>query len=134
MKVEVIYAICAMVFYGAGVFIYKLGIPGFSSGLGASIYIGSHLLVLGTLAFIEQPQYFKGGFKFLIIAGIVSGLAQLFFFLSLRSGKIHVVVPIRNLSLIVTVLLGVVILSEKLTLLKGLGLVFGVVAIVLLAI
>ena len=47
---EIIFAICSMFLFGAGVFYYKLGTPGFSSGLVASIYIGSRLIVLGTLS------------------------------------------------------------------------------------
>lgn len=92
------------------------------------------MIVLGSLALFESSKYSKIGLKYLIIAGILSGLAQVFFFLALKSGKIHVVVPIRNLSLLVTVLLGVLILSESLTLMKSIGLVLGVIAIVLLSI
>ncbi len=134
MTIVILYAILSMLFFGGGVFLYKMGTTGFSSGLGASIYILSHMIVLGALAFWEKTKFSKESFKFLIWGGILSGLAQLFFFLALRSGKIHTVVPIRNLSLVVTVLLGFIFLSEQITYTKGLGLLCASAAIVLLSI
>ena len=133
MSSVIIYALFSLILFGVGVFFYKLGTPTFSTGLGASIYIASHLIVLGSLALFENTHHTKENLKFLIIGGIFSGLAQVFFYLALRSGQIHVVVPIRNLSLIVTVLLGIFILSENITVVKGIGLFLGIIAIVLLS-
>lgn len=130
----VIFSLLSLVLFGIGVFFYKLGTPGFSSGLGASIYIASHLIVLGTVALFETTDFDRQRLKFLIIGGLFSGLAQIFFFLALQAGKVHVVVPIRNLSLLVTVLLGILILAERLTPVKSLGLVFGILALICLSI
>ena len=133
MSSVIIYSIFSLILFGVGVFFYKLGTPKFSTGLGASIYIASHLIVLGVLALFEKTQYTKSNLKFLIIGGVFSGLAQVFFYLALRSGEVNVVVPIRNLSLIVTVLLGIFVLSENITLVKSIGLLLGIAAIVLLS-
>jgi uncharacterized membrane protein len=92
------------------------------------------LIVLGTVALFEQTRFNGVGLKHLIIGGVFSGLGQVFFFLALESGKIHMVVPIRNLSLLVTVLLGIFILSEHITLTKGIGLAFGVLALIFLSV
>ena len=133
MSLVIMYSIFTLVFFGVGVFFYRLGNPYFSTGLGSSIYIACHLIPLVTVALFENTQYMKAGIKFMVIGGILSGLAQVFFFLALRMGEVHVVVPIRNLALIVTVLLGIIFLSETITFTKSVGMFFGVLAIVFLS-
>ncbi len=133
MSASILYSLLAMVFFGSGVFFYKLGTPNFSVGIGASIFIASHLVILGSLAIIEKTKFNTGDLKFLIIGGLLAGLAQVFFFLALKTGKLHVVVPIRNLALLVTILLGVLFLAEKITLTKLAGILLGVSAIILLS-
>ena len=133
MSPVIMYSIFTLIFFGVGVFFYRLGNPYFSTGLGSSIYIACHLIPLGSVALFENAQFMKSGVKFMVIGGIISGLAQVFFFLALRLGQVHVVVPIRNLALVVTVLLGIIFLSETITLTKGIGMFFGVLAIIFLS-
>ena len=130
----IIYALLAMTFFGTGVFFYQLGTSNFSAGLGASIFILSHMLALGTYMFFEKIKFDQPTLIYLIVGGVIAGLAQIFFFMALKEGKINTVVPIRNLALIVTVVLGIIFIGEQLTLLKALGIVLAVIAIFLLSI
>lgn len=131
---SIVYAFLAMILFGACVFFYKQGTPFFSTGLGASIFILSHMIILGILALVEKTKYDVKHFKYLAIGGILGGLAQVCWFLALKHGKVSTVVPIRNMALLVTIGLGVIFLAEKLTLLKTVGIVLGLIAVILVSI
>lgn len=69
-----------------------------------------------------------------VLAGLTNGLGAWFFFASLRSGaKASVAVPLTALNPLVTVLLAVVFLSEKLTNLQWFGVFLATLAGVLIA-
>ena len=51
-----------------------------------------------------------------------------------ETGKVAIVTPIRNMSLIVTVIIAVLFLGEKITIMKMLGVALGAIALVLLSI
>lgn len=132
--ISIIYAISAMLLFGVAVFFYKQGTPFFSTGLGASIFIISHMIVLGVLSIVEKTKYDAKHFKYIAIGGILGGLGQACFFMALKHGKINTVVPIRNMALVVTIILGVIFLSEQLTPLKIVGIVLGLISVVLVSI
>ncbi|MEN8765068.1 MAG: EamA family transporter [Wenyingzhuangia sp.] len=129
-----VYAILAMILFGSCVFFYKQGTPFFSTGLGASVFIMSHMIILTVLALLEKTKYDLKSIKHLVIGGVLGGLAQVCWFLALKHGKLSTVVPIRNLALLVTIALGVIFLAEKLTLIKVIGIVLGFIAVVLVSI
>ena len=130
----IIYALAAMILFGVAVFFYKIGTPFFSTGLGASIFILSHMLVLGILSFVEKTKFDSKHFKFIAIGGALGGLAQVCWFLALKHGKLSTVVPIRNMALLVTIGLGVYFLSDTLTPLKIIGIILGVISVVLVSV
>ncbi|NJB82959.1 EamA family transporter [Wenyingzhuangia aestuarii] len=132
--VSILYAIAAMLLFGVAVFLYKQGTPFFSTGLGAAIFIMSHMLVLGILSLVEKTKYDAKHFKFIAVGGALGGLAQVCFFLAMKHGKLSTVVPIRNLALLITIGLGVIFLGEQLTPLKIAGIVLGLIAVVLVSI
>lgn len=131
---SIFYALSAMILFGVAVFFYKQGTPFFSTGLGASIFILSHMIVLGVLSLVEKTKFDSKHFKFIAIGGALGGLAQVCWFLALKHGKLSTVVPIRNMALLVTIGLGVVFLSDQLTPLKIAGIVLGLIAVVLVSI
>ena len=131
---SIVYAILAMILFGSCVFFYKQGTPFFSTGLGASIFIVSHMIVLSVLAIVEKTKLDMKHLKFLVIGGVLGGLAQVCWLLALKHGKLSTVVPIRNLALLVTISLGVIFLTEKLTLLKTIGIILGLIAVILVSI
>lgn len=130
---SIVYALLAMLFFGVAVFFYKQGTPFFSTGLGATIFILSHMLVLGVLSLAEKTRFDTKHFKFIALGGFLGGLAQVFFFLAMKHGKLSTVVPIRNLALLITIGLGVLFLGEQLTLTKVTGIVLGLIAVILVS-
>lgn len=134
MEISLIYAVLSMFLFGGGVLFYKLGTSDFSTGLGIVIFLLSHLIVIAFILPFEKFQFGLGSWKFLVIGGILGGFGQLAFFNALKIGDTNVVVPIRNLAVLVTVVLAVIFLGESLTVTKGIGVVMAVGAILLLSV
>ncbi|MGN0014395.1 MAG: EamA family transporter [Candidatus Gastranaerophilaceae bacterium] len=75
-------------------------------------------------------------FLFLIASGITTGLSWLFYFKAIQLGDISKVAPIDKLSLVLTIILGVVILKETLTfpvIVGGMLIIIGVLVLFFLA-
>lgn len=66
-------------------------------------------------------------------AGVVVGVSIVATRFALLSYDVSIVSPVKRLGLLVTVLLGIVVLHEHLTVRKGLGIVAAVAAVLLLA-
>ncbi|MGY6649834.1 EamA family transporter [Wenyingzhuangia sp. IMCC45574] len=128
---SILYALLAMLFFGVAVFFYKQGTPFFSTGLGATIFILSHMIVLGVLSLVEKTKYDGKHFKYIALGGFLGGLAQVCFFLAMKHGKLSTVVPIRNLALLITIGLGVIFLGEQLTPIKIVGIILGLISVIL---
>lgn len=58
-----------MFIFGVGVFFYKQGTSFFSTGLGASIFIISHMVVLRILSLVEKTKFDAKHFRFIAIGG-----------------------------------------------------------------
>jgi bacterial/archaeal transporter family protein len=74
------------------------------------------------------------GFSYSLLAGVVSAIALLAFYSALEGGKATIVVPLTALYPIVTVVLSFLILSERISPIKAVGVVLSLVAILLLSI
>ena len=74
------------------------------------------------------------GFSYALIAGFVGSLALVAFNAAVKEGKAIIVVPLTSLYPVITVVLSYLILHEEMTLIKGLGIVLALVAIVLVSI
>ena len=68
-----------------------------------------------------------------LLAGISGGLGFLFFYQALEKGSASLVIPISSLYVLVAAVLAVIFLKEPLTLRKALGILFAVLAIILLS-
>jgi transporter family protein len=68
-----------------------------------------------------------------VAAGVATGLGSLFYYTGLDAGSVSVVSTVTALYFVVSVILGVLVLGEVLTLQKGLGILLAVVAVGLLA-
>jgi transporter family protein len=66
-------------------------------------------------------------------AGVAGALGFIYFFLAIARGQASTVIPITSLYVAVASILAFILLSEPLTLKKSLGILFAVVAVVLLA-
>lgn len=67
-----------------------------------------------------------------LLAGLIAPLGYIGFYLALESGKLAIVAPLTALYPIVTILLALLILYEKLTLYQYIGIALAVIAIILL--
>jgi uncharacterized membrane protein len=71
-------------------------------------------------------------FGWAVGAGLATGLGSLFYYTGLDVGSVSVVSTVTALYFVVSVLLGVLVLNEVLTMQKGLGVLLAVVAVGLL--
>ncbi len=92
------------------------------------------LLLVAFSPRLKGGRYRKRGMLYAFITGILGGTGNIAFFKSLMvGGKASVVVPATSLSPVVTVLLGYLVLKERLTAIQKAGFALAVVAIYLLS-
>jgi len=85
---------------------------------------------------IAKPSLEIGaqGVNYALAAGVSGAFALIFFNMAMKEGNAIVVVPLTSLYPVITVALSYFILSEKLTVTKGLGIILALIAIVLVSI
>jgi transporter family protein len=136
MPAWLVYTIITAVFWGLWGFESKLLVDR------ASPYTSQILFTVGLLvpAFFAllSPRRFTGqrrrrGFVFAVLTGLLGGLGNIAFFAALEKGSASVIVPLTSLSPLVTVLVGVLVLKEKMRLSQYAGLVLALAAIYLLS-
>ena len=135
MELYILFALIAMILFGVNAIIYKVApnIDAISLAL-VSFTVSAVGTFIYWLFFVSKKQIALVGIGYGIAAGLLSVGALIFFISALHMGKASIVATIRALSVGVTVLLAVILLSEKLVLTKIIGIVFGIIAVVLLSI
>lgn len=133
MDMYLILAIAAMIGYGVTAVIYKIASGSIDS---VSLTLLTSALMTITIfifwLFTKQKHITLQGFGYAGIAGIIAGLAFIAFITSIQLGKVSVASTLRGLSFLVTVLIAILFLAEKITLLKAVGIGFAAIAIILL--
>ena len=114
----VVYALLGAFFAALTAILAKIGIKNVDSNLATAIrtvviivFAWSIVLFQGTFNQISSISKFS--LLFLILSGITTGLSWLFYFRALQMGQASQVSPIDKLSLVITIILAVVILREK---------------------
>jgi transporter family protein len=74
------------------------------------------------------------GFSWSLLGGILSAIAILSFYSAMQGGKTTIVVPLTALYPVVTILFSYLVLSERISSLKAIGVVLALIAILLLSI
>jgi len=113
----------------------------FSKMVGDKLDWGSIFILFGLSSFLiaafSSPQSFSILLNKMswiaLLAGISGGLGFLFFYQALEKGPASLVIPISSLYVLVAAVLAFFFLKEPLTLRKALGILFAVVAIILLS-
>ncbi|NMB69624.1 EamA family transporter [candidate division WWE3 bacterium] len=123
------YAILSAVFAALTSIFAKIGIKDVGSNLATAIRTVVILLVawgivIATGEHKGMTTLPKNTLVFLILSGIATGLSWVFYFKALQIGQASKVVPIDKLSLVLTIVLAVVILKEKINLMTILGAAF----------
>jgi len=129
-------ALITMVGLGIHYFLAKLISPHISSPvialLGGAIFfplVFAYIYFTKTPIMPEQKVYIG----YAILIGIPMAIAILTLYLAIAKGPVSVVMPIYGLNAMVTVILGIIVLHEPVTVPKVAGLVLAVVAIILLS-
>jgi transporter family protein len=110
----------------------------------AKYYAWPQIFVISTIAtFVASLTVFlmmkpnisisSPGFGYSLLAGIMSAIALLSFYSAMQGGKAAIVVPLTALYPVITILLSFLILSERISAVKGLGVVLALIAILLLS-
>lgn len=102
-------------------------------------YLFTFGLILPVLATLASRRRFEGkhkgrGFAYAVLTGLLGGLGNIAFFMALIKGRTAIVAPLTSLFPLVTVLLAVVVLKERLTARQGAGIAVAVAAICLLSV
>ncbi len=103
------------------------------------IYIVSSLATVAAsllIFLITRPNISLSspGFSFSLLAGLTSVIAIVSFYAAIEGGKASIVVPLTALYPIVTVLFSFLVLSERISPIKSVGVILSLVAIFLLSI
>lgn len=115
-------------FAGLTAILSKLGLQKVDSTLATAIrtavvFLFAWLLVWMTGSYEELRNLQGRTLIFLFFSGLSTGLSWLFYFRALQTGPVSKVAAVDKSSTILTVLLGVALLGERLTVLGGFGLV-----------
>ena len=138
-KAWLIYALLSALFASLTSILGKVGIENIESNLGTAIrtivvLIMSWIIVFATKKQSDVKKIDKRSLIFLILSGIATGASWLCYYKALQDGLASIVVPIDNLSILVTVLFAYIFLKEKLSKKSLLGLILIVVGTLLLLI
>lgn len=128
-------AIIAFIFFGLWGFFPKLAVH-YINPASAIVYEVAGALLVGLLALSIvgfRPEVHPKGILFAVLTGVTGMLGTLFFFYSLKTGKVSVVACLIALSPLITVLLAALFLREEVTNRQLLAMALALVAMVLFA-
>lgn len=132
----IIYAVACLILYGIMQFYIKLSSTGNNPVASSMVFITVQFIaqiILGAYFITKSDLNMDANsIKYGILGGIAAAVATILFFLAVESGPLSKVGPIVNMSLLVTVLLGVVFMNEAMSLRVAAGVVFALASIFLL--
>ena len=125
----VLFAFLSAIFAGMTSILAKCGIKKTDSNVATFIRTLVVLPLSLLMALIVNPNFSLGAVSsktlvFLVLSGLSTGASWLCYFRALSKGNINKVVPIDKSSTILTIILAVIFLGEKVTVYKTLGVVF----------
>ena len=115
-----VFALLSAIFAALTSILAKVGIEGVNSTLAPAIRTSVVLLMAWGMVFLTNTQ---GGIAqigrkswiFLILSGLATGASWLCYYRALQIGEASKVVPVDKLSVVITLVLAVVFLHEKMT-------------------
>ncbi|MCD2346783.1 EamA family transporter [Clostridium guangxiense] len=138
-KLWLFYAILSAVFASLTAILGKIGIQGVESNLGTAIRTIVVLIMAWIIVFIQKKHVMikyidrKSG-VFIALSGLATGLSWLCYYHALQIGKASMVVPIDQLSIVVSIAFSRVFLKERLSGKAFIGLVLVISGTMLLLI
>ena len=128
-------AIIAFILYGLWGFFPKLAVTYISPG-SAVVYEVAGVMLVGLLALTVvgfRPEVHPKGILYAVLTGVTGMLGTLFFFYSVKTGKVSVVVSLTALYPLITILLATLFLREALSARQLLAMILALVSLVLFA-
>lgn len=127
-----IMALLSAVFAAMTAILAKIGVKNVDSNLATAIRTVVILLFAWGIVWTqgsakELGSLSKTSILFLVLSGITTGLSWIFYFRALQIGKATQVAPVDRLSLVITMILAVIFLKEKMSV----GSVVGTILMVL---
>ena len=115
-----VFAILSSVFAALTSILAKIGIDGVNSNLATAIRTLVVLVMAWGMVFITNTQagimeISKKSWLFLILSGLATGASWLCYYRALQMGNASKVVPIDKLSVVITLIMALVFLHEKVT-------------------
>lgn len=135
MKTWYLYSVLTVVTWGLWGLLSKLA-SNYAKPRQALIFQTVGVLAFGLVVlFVEKfkIEWSVPGFSWAALGGFLAFVGFLTFFAALEQGKASTVVTLSALYPLVTIILSVVLLHEKLTTRQGIGIVLALIASVLLA-
>ena len=116
----------------------KIGIKDVSSNLATAVRTSFVLMITWGIVFWQKEAggvgaISKNSWIFLVLSAVATGLSWVFYFYALKVGEASKVVPIDKMSLVLTILFAALILGEKITLIKVLGIILMTAGVLLIA-
>ena len=123
-----------MLSFGLVGIVYKIALGRIDSiSLVFFVYLFSTILTAVIWFTSVDKTVTTSGLLLTFLASVLAVVGMLSYAYALKYGKVVIVVPIRNLALLITVVLAVTILREELNLEKVIGIVLAVISLVLLS-
>jgi transporter family protein len=91
------------------------------------------LLPIAAFAFTAAPKHGLKLSPLMLAAGLCAGAATVAFYLALHKGPASVVMPFTGMYILIPAVLGIIVLKEPMTVMKGLGLASAVLAVFFLS-
>ena len=133
----ILYSILTAIFTSTTTIISKIGLNDIDSVLATFIRTVIVFIILMFIVIIKKKYVYlkdisKKSLRYVIYSGITNTLSWLFYFASLKEGETSIVFTIEKLSIVVTIILSVIFLKEKLNKKQIIGIVIIVIATSLL--
>ncbi|STX28984.1 bacterial/Archaeal transporter family protein [Legionella beliardensis] len=128
-------SLIALLLYGAWGY-WGSRAAGFINPLSITFYSSLGVLISGILALVLlnfKPELSGKGSIYGLLNGLASGIACIFFIIALRKGPAMPVVLMTSMYPVVTLILSMVFLKQAITYKQALGMVFALIALILLA-
>jgi len=131
---EIILAIIAMIAFGLVGIVYKVA-TNYMDSISMVFFVYLFSTILTGIVWLLSPKRFitYEGLKLIVIASVLAAIGMISYIYALKIGFASIVVPIRNLALVVTVSLAILILKEGITFTKTAGITLAVIALILLS-
>ena len=99
-----------------------------------ALFLVTFITIQGKFSQISIILANRKALSFIALSGIAGATSWLFYFIAMKNGKASLVAPIDKLSVIITIVFSILFLSEKVSLISGLGVIFmagGILLVVL---